>query len=154
MAVEIERKFLLCHDGWRDSIEKTVAMRQGYLGGNAHSSIRVRLEDDKAALNIKHKLIGIQHQEFDYVIPGNEATQLLTLCDRPLIEKKRHLLHYADKLWEIDEFEGENQGLIVAEIELAAANEEFSLPNWVGAEVTDDVRYYNICLVNKPYSKW
>ncbi len=154
MAMEIERKFLLTNDDWRQDIEKSIDMIQGYLGGNDKSSIRIRIDDESANLNIKGKTIGIQRKEFDYPIPLDEARELMQLCDQPLIEKTRHIVRHGEHIWEIDEFESENKGLIVAEVELNNAEEALALPDWIGDEVTNDVRYYNICLVNKPYSKW
>ncbi len=155
MATEIERKFLLKNDTWRDQVEQTVYFCQGYLLGSAQASVRVRIEGDRARLNIKSATLGIRRHEYEYDIPMDEAKEMLdTLCTRPLIEKKRHFIHMGTQHWEIDEFMGENLGLIVAEIELADENESFTRPPWLGREVSDDIRYYNTELVKHPYRCW
>lgn len=152
--MEIERKFLVTNDNWRQHITSSVRMVQGYLGGNDHSSVRIRVNNDMADINIKAKVIGAQRSEFEYAIPIEDAMEMLELCEKPLIEKTRHHVEHYEHVWEIDEFAGENAGLIVAEVELNAIEEEFERPDWLGAEVTEDVRYYNICLVTNPYSSW
>ena len=155
MATEIERKYLVINDNWKQDITGSEHMIQGYLGGNDKNSIRVRVNDEQADLNIKGRTIGIQRKEYEYSIPLAEAMELLEhLCDKPLIEKTRYFVKHVDHTWEVDVFERENAGLIVAEIELKAVDEKFASPDWLGAEVTNDVRYYNICLVNEPYSQW
>ena len=155
MAIEIEHKFLLANDDWRKHVTHSVKYRQGYLSSQATSSIRVRVTHDHAWLNIKTATIGAQRHEYEYEIPLTDANEILNnLCRRPLIEKTRHFVTDDVNLWEIDEFEGDNQGLIVAEIELDAAGQSFSKPLWVGLEVTNDLRYYNNNLVIKPYSEW
>ena len=155
MATEIERKFLILNDNWRKEADDGIHMIQGYMGSNEKSSIRIRVNGDSANLNIKSKTLGIQRHEYDYAIPLNEATEMLeTLCDYPLIEKTRyHVMHDGHK-WEIDVFAGENEGLVVAEVELSSLEEEISMPDWVGEDVSDDPRYYNICLVTNPYKNW
>ncbi len=155
MAIEIERKFLVTNDNWKQHTTGSLRMVQGYLGGNDHSSIRIRVTGERADINIKAKVIGAQRREYEYEIPLIAAQEMLQdLCDKPLIEKTRHLLRFGQHTWEIDEFVGENAGLVVAEVELASEDEEFEHPDWLGQEVTEDVRYYNICLVNHPYSHW
>lgn len=155
MALEIERKFLLTNDSWREDVYKSVKYVQGYMGSTEQSSIRIRIEDEKANLNIKSKTIGVQRAEYDYEIPVDEAKEMLySLCERPLIEKERFFVKNAEHIWEIDVFAGDNEGLIVAEIELGSADEAFSKPGWAGEEVTEDVRYYNVCLVKNPYKDW
>jgi len=155
VAIEIERKFLLENDSWRASVSKSINYRQGYLNSDEHSSVRVRVSDDTAKLNIKSATIGSQRQEYEYDIPLADAHELLTtLCHKPLVEKTRHLVVIKQHTWEIDEFEGENAGLIVAEIELSAVDEAFDKPNWVGEDVTEDIRYYNNQLSKKPYTTW
>ena len=155
MGVEIEKKFLVTGDHWRTHAETCENVIQGYLNTDQQSSIRVRLSGDKANLNIKSATLGITRTEFDYPIPPAEAKEILEhLCTKPLIEKKRYHVPYGDHLWEIDVFSGENEGLVVAEIELAHINEEFIRPDWLGPEVSDDPRYYNVCLVKHPYKKW
>lgn len=155
MALEIEHKFLLISDEWRRHIDKTVYYKQGYLSSTEHNSIRVRISDQHAWLNIKSAVIGTHRLEYEYEIPLTEANEILEqLCHKPLIEKKRHFVHHGEHLWEIDEFLGENQGLIVAEIELSELNEEFQKPTWAGQEVTHDLRYYNNNLCKNPYKNW
>ncbi len=155
MAIEIERKFLLANDAWRALVSKSIHYRQGYLNSDAHSSVRVRISDDTAKINIKSATIGAQRQEYEYDIPAEDAHELLsTLCNKPLIEKIRHLVVIGQHTWEIDEFAGENQGLIVAEIELNQVDEYFDKPAWIGQEVTEDVRYYNNQLAKQPYTTW
>jgi adenylate cyclase len=155
MAIEIERKFLLRDDSWHDSADEGVLIRQGYLAGSEKSSIRIRVVDDKANINIKSATLDITRQEYEYPIPLAEANEMLdTLCEGPLIEKTRYHVHHEKHLWEIDVFSGDNQGLIVAEVELGSADEDFERPNWLGEEVSDDARYYNVCLVKHPYKDW
>lgn len=155
MAIEIEHKFLLANDDWREQVSYSVYYKQGYLNSDQQSSVRVRIADDKAWINIKSATIGTKRQEYEYLIPLADANEMLdTLCHKPLIEKTRHFVTYENYLWEIDEFVGENKGLIVAEIELSAVGEKFSKPSWLGLEVTNDVRYYNNMLAKQPYSTW
>ncbi|MDD5229120.1 MAG: CYTH domain-containing protein [Methylococcales bacterium] len=155
MAIEIEHKFLLANDDWREQVSHSVIYKQGYLTSQATSSIRVRISDSQAWLNIKSATIGSQRHEYEYEIPLSDAHEILdNLCLKPVIEKTRHFVRHENHLWEIDEFEGENAGLIVAEIELDALEENFAKPNWVGVEVTQDVRYYNNNLARIPYSQW
>ena len=155
MPTEIERKFLLKDESWRDLVDKSINIIQGYLANTGRSSIRIRLSDDQASLNIKGMTLGVTRSEYDYPIPVEEARSLLKeLCMEPLIEKTRHYLVHRGHTWEIDEFAGENAGLIVAEIELADPREEFAVPGWLGKEVSDDPRYYNVCLLRHPYSAW
>lgn len=155
MATEIEHKFLLANDDWREFATDSKHYKQGYLTSSERGSVRVRIADDKAWLNIKSATIGSHRLEYEYEIPVAEADEMLeTLCHKPLIEKTRHFVNHDRHLWEIDEFAGENQGLIVAEVELSAIDEHFEKPSWVGQEVTEDVRYYNNNLCRHPYSEW
>jgi adenylate cyclase len=153
MAIEIERKFLLSADGWRRQVTSSSYLRQGYLGGDC-VSVRVRIDDDMANLNIKSRTPGIARSEFEYGIPLADAHALLALVEGPILEKVRHRVEYAGHVWEIDEFGGDNAGLIVAEIELDRVDEPFERPDWIGLEVTDDIRYYNLNLSREPYSRW
>lgn len=153
MALEIEKKFLLRDDSWRDEIERSLAMRQAYLGGDG-VSVRVRFEGDQARLNIKQMRVGPSRHEFEYTIPLVDAHRLIELANGGGTEKTRHYVRYADMLWEIDEFLGDNEGLIVAEIELESEDESFELPPWVGEEVTGEERYYNVALARNPYQEW
>ena len=155
MAIEIERKFLLRDDTWRSAVQCSVVMRQGYLAGSAECSIRVRLSDAHAHLNIKSATLGIQRTEFEYVVPRGDAELMLAaLCGTRTLEKTRHFATHADHVWEIDEFHGANAGLIVAELELDAEDAVFARPSWLGVEVSHDPRYYNSCLVEHPFQAW
>jgi adenylate cyclase len=160
MATEIERKFLLADDGWKPLADAGVVIRQGYLNTSSpnhqgKSSVRVRIAGEHANLNIKGATLGVTRQEYEYPIPLADASELLdTLADGPLIEKTRYHVRHGTHTWEIDVFAGDNQGLVVAEIELAAADEGFERPSWLGEEVSDDPRYYNVCLVKHPFKDW
>ncbi len=155
MAIEVEHKFLLRDESWRRSIDRSTHYRQGYLHSDANSSIRIRVSNEKAWLNIKSATLGNQRHEYEYAIPLDEANEMLnTLCRKPLIEKVRHLVKVGQHVWEIDEFEGDNQGLIVAEVELTVAGESFEIPAWAGQEVTEDLRYYNNQLAITPFTTW
>lgn len=155
MALEIERKFLLKNDNWRKSISRSNVIRQGYLAPLDTSSVRVRLEGDKANINIKSATIGITRLEYEYAIPLSDANDMLdTLCRKPQIHKTRHIVLIGQHVWEIDEFYDENEGLIIAEIELSDENEKFIKPDWLGEEVSNDARYYNVNLIEYPYTKW
>jgi len=155
MGMEIEHKFLLTGDGWRAHIVRSERYKQGYLANNDRCSVRARIAGAQAWLNIKSATLGTTRTEFDYPIPVADAGQILeSLCARPFIEKTRHFVEYAGHLWEIDVFEGDNAGLIVAEIELSAEGENFIRPDWVGKDVSDERRYYNSSLVAHPYKEW
>ena len=155
MAIEIERKFLLRDDSWQASADSGEFIRQGYLAGSEKSSIRVRIAGDQANINIKSATLDITRQEYEYPIPVAEANEMLdSLCEGPLIEKIRYHVSHEKHLWEIDVFSGDNQGLVVAEVELGSAEENFERPDWLGEEVSDDTRYYNVCLVRHPYKDW
>ena len=154
MAEEIERKFLVAGDGWRDEAEGTPYC-QGFLSTEPERTVRVRLAGSRGSITIKGKTIGARREEFEYEISPDDARRMLdTLCKRPLIEKVRYTLPLGRHTWEIDVFEGENSGLVVAEIELASEDEAFDKPDWTGEEVTDDPRYFNSNLVAKPYRAW
>ena len=155
MAIEIEHKFLLANDGWRDCVTHSIRYRQGYLSSQPTSSIRVRTSNEHAWLNIKSATIGTHRHEYEYEIPLADANEILdSLCRKPLIEKIRYFVTDNGHIWEIDEFDGDNQGLIVAEIELSEIGASFVKPSWLGAEVTDDLRYYNNNLSLHPYTSW
>ena len=155
MAIEIERKFLLKNDSWREYVQSSQLIRQGYLAPLDTSSVRVRIEGDKANINVKSATIGITRLEYEYEIPMPDAVEMLDqLCRKPQVHKTRHLVQAGDHTWEIDEFYGENEGLLVAEIELDNENDKFGRPEWLAEEVSNDARYYNVNLVNKPYKQW
>lgn len=155
MAVEIEHKFLVRDERWRREVERSVRMRQGYLTSDARCSVRVRVAGDQGYLNVKSGTLGIQRSEYEYLIPLAEAEEILdTLCEQPLLEKTRHFVRFGGHLWEIDEFEGDNAGLIVAEVELSRTDEPFDRPDWLGEDVSHDIRYYNSQLARHPYRTW
>ena len=161
MGIEIERKFLVRGDGWRPAAHAVVPMAQGYLNdlatvdsGAMRTSVRVCIAGDQAFLNLKSRELGHTRQEFDYPIPVEDARALLALCVGGVIEKRRHLVVHAGHEWEVDEFLGDNAGLVVAEIELGSAGEAFARPDWLGVEATDAPRYYNLALASRPYSQW
>lgn len=161
MGLEIERKFLVTSDAWRAAAHAVIPMAQGYVNDTAaiesgaqKASVRVRIQGDAAFLNLKSREIGHTRQEFDYPIPVDDARALLALCVGGLIDKRRHLVRHGGLLWEVDEFLGDNAGLVVAEVELEHADQPIDLPEWAGDEVTDDVRYYNLALAARPYTTW
>ncbi len=161
MAIEIERKFLVVGDAWRDQAHEVVPMAQGYLNdlatvdsGSMHASIRVRIAGHQGYLNLKSRELGRSRQEFDYPIPADDARALMALCVGGVIDKRRHYIEHAGHLWEVDEFIGDNAGLVVAEIELSTVDEGFERPQWLGIEATDAQRYYNLALSSRPYAQW
>lgn len=154
MAEEIERKFLVVGDGWRDSATGTV-FRQGYLSTVKERTVRVRTVGREAFLTIKGITVGATRTEFEYPIPAEDAEQMLDeLCEQPIIEKTRYVVGSGGVTWEIDEFHGANEGLLVAEVELESADQAIELPDWAGDEVTDDPRYFNANLIAHPFSVW
>lgn len=155
MVIEIERKFLLRDQSWRLQADAGTVMRQGYLSNNSKSSIRVRIEGERANLNIKSSTPGTVRSEYEYEIPPRDAEELLTnLCHDSIIEKIRYHVEFSGFIWEIDVFSGVNQGLVVAEIELREIGQDFPRPAWIGTEVSDEIRYYNSQLTGYPYSEW
>ena len=154
MAREIERKFLLASDAWRALVKRTEPMSQGYIASGKRVSVRVRIAGDSAWLNIKSGDLVASRLEYEYAIPVADAHELLTLAEGPLIDKTRHFVEHGGKTWEVDEFHGENSGLVVAELELDHEDERFPRPPWLGDEVTHLKRYYNVCLVTHPFSAW
>jgi adenylate cyclase len=161
MGIEIERKFLVCDNSWREAVDRSDQMAQGYLigaqalrDGAARASVRARVAGDRAWLNIKEATPGIERAEFEYAIPVSDARVLLdTLCDG-VLEKIRHHVHVDGVLFEVDEFLGDNAGLIVAEVELPAVDASFPRPSWLGREVSALLRYYNVNLIEHPYGQW
>jgi adenylate cyclase len=155
LAFEIERKFLLRNDDWRGEVIRTIEMRQGYLSRAEERSIRVRLEDHQAFINIKSSRDGIHRHEFEYEIPYSDAEEIFEkVAMRPFIEKRRHIIEHGDLHFEVDEFFGDNAGLVVAEIEIPDIDHDFEHPEWLGEEVSSDHRYYNTSLVETPYNQW
>ena len=153
MGIEIERKFLVEGDAWRVGASPSRIV-QGFLSRDPERIVRVRLRDGEAFLTIKGKGSGLARVEVEVAIPAEEARQLLPLCLPPLIEKTRHLVTWAGHLWEIDEFYGDNAGLVVAEVELATEDEIFERPPWLGREVSEDFRYSNAALSERPWRDW
>jgi adenylate cyclase len=155
MATEIERKFLVTGDSWRDAVESEARLMQGYLANNANVTVRVRIKGDKAMLTIKGATLGVTRAEYEYAIPMDDAeTMLKELAAGPVVDKTRHLVRVDDHVWELDVFHGDNDGLVMAEIELGSEDEAFRLPDWAGQEVSDDSRYYNVNLARNPYKHW
>ena len=154
MGVEIERKFLLAGDAWR-TLGEPVLLRQGYLSSNPERTVRVRVEGEQGSMTIKGKSVGATRGEWEYPIPLLDANELLErLCEQPIIEKVRRRIAIGQHTWEVDEFLGANQGLVVAEIELDSEHQQFDKPDWIGAEVTDDRRYFNSSLFRHPFCNW
>ena len=154
MGQEIERKFLVAGEAWRALGEGT-PFRQGYLTADAARSVRVRIAGAQGFLTVKGPSVGAARLEFEYEIPVADAEAMLdALCARPLIEKTRYRIPSGGLIWEVDEFAGDNAGLVVAEVELEHEDQEVVLPDWVGAEVTGDPRYFNASLVAQPYKEW
>ena len=155
MPIEIERKFLVDHARWEELPKPSGVMyRQGYLNDIPGKTIRVRLAGDKAYITIKGLTVKASRSEFEYEIPIADAKEMLSLFTPVQVEKVRYRILFNQKIWEVDVFGGENEGLILAEIELINADESFELPSWAGREVTDDARYYNSALASKPYKYW
>ncbi len=153
MAREIERKFLVKEGDWRAA--EGVRYRQGYLNSVKERVVRVRTIGDRGYLTVKGLTVGASRLEFEYEIPVRDAEQMLDeLCERSLIEKDRHKVQHAGLVWEIDEFFGENQGLVVCEVELESEDQVFERPEWLREEVTGDPRYFNSNLIKHPYTRW
>lgn len=154
MGIEIERKFLVRDERWK-ALGQGVLLRQGYLSSQPHRIVRVRIEGESAVLTIKGRSKGASRGEWEYPIPLADAQVMLDqLCEKPLIEKYRYRIRHEGMLWEVDEFLGDNTGLVVAEIELDAEDQPFAKPDWLGMEVTQDARYFNANLQRHPYSAW
>lgn len=154
MGVEIERKFLVRDDAWREVADQGTVFRQGYLGADAERTVRVRLAGERAWLTIKGMSHGARRAEFEYAIPAADAQQLLALCLPTVIDKTRYRVPHAGHTWEVDVFAGANAPLVVAEVELTHDDEAVQLPRWVGDEVTGDPRYQNSQLSRQPYNTW
>ena len=155
MGLEIERKFLLRSDAWRDEADEGLYFHQGYLSTTPERVVRVRQMGERAVVTIKGKGDGIARPEFEYEIPLDDAQAMLReLCLQPTIEKRRHKLKAGPHTWEIDVFDGDNLGLVVAEIELTSVSESFEKPDWLGEEVSDDSRYLNSNLIANPFKTW
>ncbi len=153
MAKEIERKYLVKGDAWR-ALAPGVRYRQGYLSTVKERTVRVRTVDDRGYLTVKGITVGATRLEFEYDVPPADAAALLELCEQPLVEKVRYRIPCGGLVWEVDEFEGANRGLVVAECELASEDQRIELPDWIGAEVTGDPRYFNSNLIAHPFTAW
>ena len=153
MGKEIERKYLVRGDAWR-KLAEGVRYRQGYLSTVKERTVRVRTVDDRGYLTVKGVTVGATRKEFEYDIPAGDAALLLEMCEQPLVEKVRYKIPFGGLTWEVDEFEGANQGLVVAECELSSEDQRIELPPWIGEEVTADPRYFNSNLIAHPFSKW
>jgi adenylate cyclase len=155
MGLEIERKYLVINDKWRDHIVSESAMIQGYLANMPSASVRVRVSGDEARLTIKGRSKGICRSEYEYPIPLSDAQEILDHhVSGALIEKVRYQVRCGDHIWDLDVFEGANRGLIMAEVELGSEDESFRMPEWAGEEVSADNRYYNASLATHPYCDW
>lgn len=155
MPIEIEKKYLIHKELWnKEKPFKSVLIRQAYLLTDIQKTIRVRVTDTKGFLTVKGATTGISRQEFEYEIPVDDAQQLIDNFTTSLVEKIRHYINYDNKLWEVDEFKGDNDGLYVAEIELTSEDENYELPKWIAEEVTNDKRYSNSNLIALPYKSW
>jgi CYTH domain-containing protein len=152
MATEIERKFLVQGDDWRKG--QSVRIIQGYLNRDKERTVRVRVAGTQAFLTVKGINTGATRSEYEYEIPVVDAEELLKICDGPLIEKMRYAVAHGGNIWEIDEFHGENEGLVVAEIELKSEDQSFERPGWLAQEVTNDARFFNSNLSKSPYCTW
>jgi adenylate cyclase len=154
MGVEIERKFLVTSQDWRD-LADGIDYRQGYLSTVKERTVRVRTVGERGYLTVKGLTVGAVRPEFEYEIPRADADQMLDyLCERPIISKTRYAVPYRGHVWEVDDFHLDNAGLIVAEVELSDRDEQFAMPPWIGEEVTDDPRYFNANLIAHPFRDW
>jgi CYTH domain-containing protein len=154
MAMEVERKFLVINDKFKNDSE-AILLRQGYLCIDSERTVRVRRYNEKGFITIKSKTESCSREEFEYSIPVQDANRMLdNLCIKPIIEKVRYFLTYKGNKWIVDEFLGVNKGLVVAEIELENEQQTFERPDWIGTEITADIRYFNSRLTEKPYQGW
>lgn len=155
MAYEIERKFLVDGD-YKSKSFKAYPIKQGYLSLSGVSVVRVRLKGEKAYITVKSSVVSgtLKRNEWEYEIPKVDAEEMLKLCEESLIDKTRYLVKVGKHVFEVDEFNGDNEGLLIAEVELEHEDEHFEKPEWLGEEVTDNVRYYNSFLSIHPYNKW
>jgi adenylate cyclase len=155
MGIEIERKFLVNKEKWNQVIKEEKSLfRQGYIISDPEKTVRVRLTDKEGYLTIKGPAVGLARPEYEYSIPKEDAQQLLDSFCQSEVSKIRYFIDHNDKLWEVDEFLGQNEGLIVAEIELVSEDESFSIPDWIDKEVTDEKKYSNSNLSINPYKNW
>jgi adenylate cyclase len=155
MAVEIERKFRVSSDAWRATVRRSTLLRQGYLANTERASVRVRVDGQHGWLSVKAMRAGTTRDEYEVQIPLSDAREMLDrLCEGLPIEKWRHIVEHGGRSWEIDEFLAENAGLVIAELELESEDAAFERPAWLGQEVTDEERYYNVRLSQRPFRHW
>ena len=154
MDIEIERKFLVKGDGWKAAAGEGFVCRKGYLTADTDKTVRVRIIGKQAFLTIKGATVGISRSEFEYEIPEADAEAMLALCGHAVVEKKRYFIEHGGMTWELDVFSGANEGLVMAEIELESEEQGFDIPDWLGEEVSGDIRYYNACLARNPFATW
>jgi adenylate cyclase len=155
MGIEVERKFLVSDESWRDGVTSSTRIVQGYIAQTGSATVRVRVKGDRGFLTIKGLSVGVSRSEFEYEVPVADALAMLDeLAQGPVIDKVRHLVPVGGHVWEVDVFAGENAPLVMAEVELADSQEAFDRPDWAGVEVSDDQRYFNVNLARSPYSTW
>ena len=155
MALEIERKYLVADDSWRGAVTSSTQIMQGYLASSGRVTVRARVKGDRGYLTIKGPTSGVTRSEYEFEIGAADARSLIEeLAEGPVIEKVRHVIEVSGHEWELDVFAGDNEGLVMAEIELSSAQEEFVVPSWAGAEVSHDPRYFNVNLAAHPYRTW
>jgi adenylate cyclase len=155
MGIEVERKFLVSDESWRDGVTSSTRIVQGYIAQTGSATVRVRVKGDRGFLTIKGSSVGVSRSEFEYEVPVADALAMLDeLAQGPVIDKVRHLVPVGGHVWEVDVFAGENAPLVMAEVELADSQEPFDRPDWAGVEVSDDQRYFNVNLARSPYSTW
>lgn len=155
MGKEIERKFLVVNESWRHGVRQRRHFQQGYLAVTMDCAVRVRIDGERANLNVKSATLDIERREYEYPIPLSDAREMLdALCGDRVLAKERHWVEHDGMLWEVDVFEGNNQGLVLAELELEHRDQPFSLPAWLGEEVSGDERYLNAYLASTPFNTW
>jgi len=155
MAYEIERKFLVTSDDWREQVEKTLQIKQAYFCNTEKASLRIRVSDQDGYISSKSMTMDIRRHEFEYKIPLQDAEFMLEyMCIGSPVIKKRHLIKVGQHVWEVDEFLADNAGLVVAEVELGHEDEPYDKPDWVGLEVSNDPKYINLYLSSKPFNSW
>ena len=152
MAIEIERKFLVSGEGWRQATPRRLA--QGYLNRDKYRTVRIRIDENKAFLTVKGITSGASRAEYEYAVPLGDAEQMLAMCDGAIVEKRRHLVEEGGTRWDVDEFLGANEGLLIAEVELDSADQACAKPSWLGEEVTEDPRFFNSNLAERPWCSW
>jgi adenylate cyclase len=154
MGIEIERKFLVTNDEWKQRVTRSAQMRQGYLGNTGKASVRIRVAGEQAWISIKSANPGMTRMEFEYSVPAAEGREMLGLSQQDLLEKTRYWVQEGAHTWEVDVFGGANLGLVTAELELQSEQEAFDTPSWLGREVTGEICYYNNQLARHPFSLW